>query len=398
MDRRLLLKLMAAAAATSCAPKADDNGQHVVVIGAGIIGASIAYHLSRAGAKVTVLDAAGPASQATRGNFAWINASWAKQPRHYHRLNQGGVAGWGALSRALNIPLSAKGSLEWFSDPARQDRLAVQIKEQAEWGEEARMIPAAQLSELESKVEFNGAASAAFSGNDAALDPIQATNALLAAAKKRGCVIDYPNRALAFDNGLVSTQTGNIKADHVVIATGADTDTPEKIGGLAIPQRSTPGLIVITAPMPKLIDHIIVAPGVHIHQRTDGRIVIGEQEGAPETHADRLRGRPIDFPETSFEELHKYMMIELAGEFIPALYDAEVEDIYIGWRPLPLDGHPVLGPSSAKQNVSYAISHSGVTLAPVIGQLMADMIVSGEAPEIFGDYRPDRDFENIKRY
>lgn len=389
---------MAAAAVSSCAPNDGETNKHVVIVGAGIIGASIGYHLSQQGVRVTVLDAYGPASHATRGNFAWINASWAKQPRAYHSLNQKGVSGWGPLSKALNIPLSSKGSLEWFSDAQRQAQLAKQIQEQATWGEAASMIDADNFINLEPQVSFGKAASFAFSANDRALDPVLACEALLAAVEAKGGLVDYPNRALSFKNGVLETEAGPIKADHVVVATGVDKDAPQNLGGVSIPQRSTPGLIAVTEPLPQLIDHIIVSPGVHIHQRTDGRVVIGEQDGAPDTHGDRLRNRPLDFPQSSFEEMHKDMMLEKAGEFLPALYDADVEDIYIGWRPLPLDGHPVLGPSHAKANVSFAITHSGVTLAPVIGQLMADMIISGKTPAVFNDYLSDREFENTTRY
>ena len=57
----------------------------IAVIGAGIVGASIAYHLARRGAEVTVLDRGQPAGEATEKSFAWINASYGN-PEHYYRL------------------------------------------------------------------------------------------------------------------------------------------------------------------------------------------------------------------------------------------------------------------------------------------------------------------------
>ena len=50
--------------------------KRVIVVGSGIIGASVAYHLAKAGAKVTVLEAGEPGGLATRNSWAWINASW----------------------------------------------------------------------------------------------------------------------------------------------------------------------------------------------------------------------------------------------------------------------------------------------------------------------------------
>jgi glycine/D-amino acid oxidase-like deaminating enzyme len=58
---------------------------HVLIVGAGIIGASIAWHLVRAGARVTVTDAGEPGGIATRNSWAWINASWGN-PEPYFRL------------------------------------------------------------------------------------------------------------------------------------------------------------------------------------------------------------------------------------------------------------------------------------------------------------------------
>lgn len=398
MDRRLLLKLMAAAAVSSCAPRAADAPSHVVIAGAGIIGASIGYHLTKLGVRVTVLDAFGPASHSTRGTFAWVNASWAKQPRHYHSFSQKGVSGWAAMSEALNIPLTSKGSLEWFGNAERQVKLAEQIAEQAEWGEAARMLSESDFTAIEPQVDFQGIDQVALSGNDVALNPILATENMLAFIESNGGIVDYPNRALSFENNIVQTESGSIEADHLVIATGADTQAPQELGGVTIAQRSTPGLIAVTEPMPKLIDHIIVAPGVHIHQRSDGRIVMGEQGGAPDTHNDRLRSRPNDFPGMSFAEMHGEMVLDQAINFLPALNDAVIEDVYIGWRPLPLDGHPVLGFVPNKPNTSIAITHSGVTLAPIIGQLTADMIVSGTAPSVFDNYSSDRNFESSGQY
>src|SRR5579864_1510299 len=70
---------------------------HVVIVGAGIMGASIAYHLAKRGAKVTILEKQRPGAGATEKSFAWIN-SFSKLPRSYYDLNLYGIAGWRRLS------------------------------------------------------------------------------------------------------------------------------------------------------------------------------------------------------------------------------------------------------------------------------------------------------------
>ena len=406
MDRRTLLKLLAATAIVGC-----DRGDkaveklRVVVVGAGIIGASIAYHLAKGGADVTVIDRKAPASHASRGTFAWINATWAKQPRSYHELSQMSVAYWRELHRSLDLPVRWGGSLEWFSSAERQDKLREHIAEQVDWGEPARMVDSAEFRELEPAVVFDDDWTAALSPNDGAVDPVAATKQLLAAATTLGATIKYPAelKALSMTGGrlsAVATSEGPIRADRVVLATGAEPGITQAVAGIDIPQRSTPGIIAITEPRPPVLNRIIAAPGIHMHQRDDGRVVIGEQEGVPDTeaHARRLIGRPNQFPAEEIAQQHAARMLATATQFTPELENSIIEHVYIGWRPLPLDGHPVIGPSPIRKDIYIAVMHSGVTLAPIAGRLAAQEILSGDPAEILVPYRADRDFALIKRY
>ena len=74
---------------------------HIVVAGAGIIGASIGYHLAKRGARVTILDAAQPGSGATGKSLGWINATFSKRPRAYFDLNHLGLSAWRRLQTEL---------------------------------------------------------------------------------------------------------------------------------------------------------------------------------------------------------------------------------------------------------------------------------------------------------
>ncbi len=406
MDRRTLLKLLAAATLAGCGQRTiEAQGLRIVVAGAGIIGASIAYQLAKAGAAVTIIDQEGPATHASRGTFAWINATWAKQPRHYHALNQEGVTSWRALQEPLALPVRWGGSLEWFDDEARTERLAEQLTEQVAWGEPARMLSAAEVSDLEPGLEIADEARAAYSPNDGAVDPVLATHKLLNAAQRLGATLRYPSELLkprlsAGRLTAVETSMGTIAADRLVLATGAAPDAPRQLAGVELPQRSTPGVIALTEPLPRVLKRVVAAPGVHMHQRDDGRIVLGEQDGAPanEAHALRLEGRPNDFPSTLIAQQHGDRMLEVAARFLPAAATAKIEAAYIGWRPLPVDGHPVLGASPARRDVYLAIMHSGVSLAPIVGQLVAHELTQQDVLERLKPYRPDRTFEQVRRY
>ncbi|MEP3050846.1 MAG: FAD-dependent oxidoreductase [Erythrobacter sp.] len=390
---------------SACGGTQKSSGPRVAVVGAGIIGASIAYNLALGGANVTVLERHEIATRASRGTFAWLNATWAKQPRQYHRMNQLGLAGWKELERDLAIPIKWGGSIEWFGSQERQARLSEQIDEQIEWGEPARMIGLAELADLEPNVAFGPLSRAAYSPNDGALDPVFATNTLLQKAVELGAVVQtncevQSVQETTAETIAIQTGCGNIEANILVLATGADPLATEKLTGISVPQRSTPGVIAITEPMEQVLGRIIVAPGVHIHQRLDGRIVLGEQEGAPqnEAHAQRLSGRPHEFPSRELAAQHFARIMDIAVRYVPALSQAKIENVHIGWRPLPLDGHPVIGFSTMQTRAYIAIAHSGVSLAPIIGKLAAQEILTGKAAASLNDYRPDRAFDEVRRY
>ena len=85
------------------------DANRIVVVGAGIIGASIAYHLVKRGAKVVIVDAVRPGAGATEKSFGWINATFSKRPQAYFDLNQMGLAGW----RRLQTELGGELKVQW---------------------------------------------------------------------------------------------------------------------------------------------------------------------------------------------------------------------------------------------------------------------------------------------
>ena len=107
MTRRGALAIL-----SSTAVRGFAKNDRVVIAGAGIIGASIAYHLAKRGARVTVLEKQRPGAGATEKSFAWIN-SFSKQPRSYYDLNLHGMAGWRRLSAGTGLG---------FTDPVGRRR------------------------------------------------------------------------------------------------------------------------------------------------------------------------------------------------------------------------------------------------------------------------------------
>ena len=85
-------------------------------------------------------------------------------------------------------------------------------------------------------------------------------------------------------------------------------------------------------------------------------------------------------------------VLQRAARLVPALAHAEVDHIVVGNAPTPFDGLPVTGFHPACPNAYILCSHSGATLAPLLGQLVAQEIAEGQSAELLQHYRPTRDF------
>ena len=393
MDRRLFTKLLGSVAiAYNSGLKALVSGDRIVVVGAGIVGSSIAYHLTKMGAEVTLIERDRPAAHASGRSFAWINASYPKKPYSYHHLSQLSLLAYHRLETEIDIDVRWGGSLEWFTSQENQKMLVQEIEIQQGYGVPVQMISGEQAHELEPNVEFDKNASIAFSKLDGAVDAVGVVDIFLRKTISLGSKVLYPvtyKSLKVVGNKIVAVRTsvGEIETDQVVFACGVDTDELLKINVLKI---SRPGIILRTQPMKKVIDRVIVGPGVHIHQQHDGKVVIGEQAGVPISHLNRLAMKPESFPSAAFEMQHGERILAIAQKFVPQLETIELEQVVIGWRPLPHDERPVVGHVKNIPGAYLATMHSGVTLAPIIGELVAMELLDGTETNLLTDFRPKR--------
>ena len=90
--------------------------EKIIVVGAGIVGVTIAYELSKSGLDVHLIDKKYPGSQASGNSFSWINATSPKLPFSYNLLSQMGIEAYKSLSNEVNLKIKWSGSLEWFED------------------------------------------------------------------------------------------------------------------------------------------------------------------------------------------------------------------------------------------------------------------------------------------
>src|ERR1700682_4807830 len=151
MDRRIFLRLLTAPVITGLPVRAGAGMDRGVIVGAGIMGASIGYHLAKRGAQVTILEKRRPGNGATEKSFAWINSTFSKQPRPYYDLNLLGIAGWRRLTQefAGDLQIQWGGSVEWF-EPGTPDveKLKRNVRAHQQWGYQTHLVDEADVRRL----------------------------------------------------------------------------------------------------------------------------------------------------------------------------------------------------------------------------------------------------------
>ena len=245
-------------------------GKHIVVVGAGIIGASIAWHLVRGGARVTVVAAGGAGGVATPATFAWINASWGN-PAPYFRLRSRSMREWSRLAAELpSVGLSWCGGLCW--DMSRAD-LEAYAAQHAGWGYDIRLVDGADALRIEPALA-EPPALAAYAAGEGVVEPGAAVTALLGDAVARGAVLrtGVTVRRLAVAGGRVTgieTDEGTIAADEVVLAAGIAVPALAATAGVEVAMTTPPGLLVHSKPHPKLLNGLVLAEAAHLRQTAD---------------------------------------------------------------------------------------------------------------------------------
>ena len=379
--------------ATSDRNHSDAKKLRVIVVGAGIVGASIAYHLShRKDVAVTVLERDEPCAGASGHSFAWLN-SFGKDPVSYHHFNRRSMDIWDRFARRLggHLDLHWGGELRWEREPERVEELRQRIKQLQAWGYPIRIISSDELSELEPGLSPGPVTTASFSEIDGRVDPFKVIEACLQRACEAGTVVNTQtpvNELCLGGRGrieAVNTPNGEISCDVVVLASGTDTTELAATAGVHIPQQHSPGVVVRTDPQPPILQNVSVLHlppinenrhEIHLRQSADGTLAIGQgsQESVDQDdsqeHADDLLSR--------------------ASHYLPALAGARAIPTPVGYRPMPIDELPVIGFCEAAPNLYIALMHSGVTLAPLVGELAALEIVDGAHVEMLTSYRPER--------
>jgi glycine/D-amino acid oxidase-like deaminating enzyme len=346
--------------------------KEVIVVGAGIIGASIAWHLARAGARVTVIADSAPGGIATPNSFGWINASWGN-PEIYFRLRTRAMAEWTRLAKDLpGLPLTWCGGLCWDLPAAEMDSYATQ---HSSWGYGIERVDRA----LAARIEPNVAELPDFAlhvAEEGVAEPVAATKALLADAGRHGTrILSSTVTALVQTDGKITgvdTSHGLIAADEVVIAAGVGSPDIAATAGIKLPIETPPGLIVHSRPYKKLLNGLVLAERLHMRQTSEGRIIAGSDFGGADP------GMDADVTARDLFAALKAMLRDSDG--------LELDFHTVGFRPTPVDGFPIIGRADGMDGLYIAVMHSGITLAPAVGLFATREILDGERDPLLTPY------------
>ena len=375
-----------------------ERPRNVAVIGAGILGASIAWRLAQRGVHVTLVDKGQPGHGASSHSFAWINAG-AKEPIGYHNLNRRSLEMWPRFATAIgddgnsgSVGLRWGGKISWESDPLAVEGLVAKVRQLQSWGYPSRLIDSDELNCLEPGLVVGPVAAAEYSPNEGQVEPQMVVDACIRRLREMDCEILAESEVKGFEQQCdgrirgLETASGPVAADAVVLAAGTDTTRLGAMACVSVPQAESPGVVIRTNPLPPLLHNVpvVYAPAfgdgrreIHLRQCADGRFMIGE--GDQESLAE------------DDTQAHANDLLSRACQYLPGLAGAEAIPVPVGWRPMPLDGYPVMGFATGAPNLYVALTHSGVTLAPALSQLAAQEICDGTtADAVLGPYRPQR--------
>jgi glycine/D-amino acid oxidase-like deaminating enzyme len=364
----------------------------MIVIGAGVVGASVAYRLAQAGASVTVLEATRIGGGTSGISFAWTNAH-RKPPRPYHDLNVGGMKAHAALREEFGATpwWHAGGSLEWEPEDERTAQQA-NVEQLRSWGYAAEWIDHKQLQELEPDIDLAtvGDAPVAYFPEEGWLDPVPYAYAMLSTAQRRHgativCGAQVTDLIMRGDKvaGAVTADGARHEADVVVNCAGRWTNEVVREAGLHLPLAPTVGFLVFTPPVATGLQRLVQTPLIDARPDGAGRLI--------------LHWNPTDALLSIDSKISPAMpeardMVQRVRKLLPCIGAVEPEAVRIAIRPIPGDSFSAVGPMPRVGGYYLAVTHSGVTMSPFIGQLVADELMrNAQRPELAA-FRPSRFF------
>jgi dimethylglycine dehydrogenase len=362
-----------------------------VVIGGGIVGCSVAYHLALRGlTNVAVIErkelTAGSTWHAA-GGFHAINSDFDVAALQKYTIS---LYPQVEEESGQSIGLKMSGGLELAGTPERAQWLKSELAWLRAMGTDAHLLSPQEAVEMVPIIDPTGLTGALFDPHEGNLDPNGATHAYAGAAKRRGVEVILRNRVISLSRlpsgeWSVETEKGTITAEHIVNAAGLWARRVGNMVGVDHPLVPMPHHYLITEAIPEVaaIDGLMAAvtdlEGFTYLQREGDGVLLGLYEQNPRHWA--VEGAPWDFGMTLFPEEIDRIMPELSIGFerFPVLQNVGIKRWVNGAFTFTPDGNPLIGPVEGIPNYWAACGcMSGFSQCAGIGLALANWIVDGD--------------------
>lgn len=377
----------------------------VVIIGGGIFGTSVAYHLAKAGCKDIVLVDKGELTSGTTFHSVGLVSQFRTSPSLMKVMNYT-IKLFNELKKEAGESLGwhTVGSLRLASSRERLKSLRREVSRAKAIGIEAQIITPEEACKIAPFISGKGLHGAVWVPDDGHIDPSSITYELARQAKKMGAEININVRVTDIEvasNGQVTkviTDKGDIQTECVVNAAGEWAPRIGAMVGVNIPMVPLMHQYLTTKPIPghELPSNtpVVRDPDKLFYCREDvGSFLIGAFETNPKAWS--AEGVSWDFTQELLSaewELFEPVM-EMAMERIPLLEQAEIIELINGPDAFTPDGHYALGPVPGLKGFLVAAGGSinGIAGAGGVGKLISEWILEGE-PSI------DTHEMNIRRF
>jgi glycine oxidase len=323
----------------------------IIIVGAGIIGLSLALELRERGASVTVMDRGLPGHEASSAAAGMLAAADPETPAALRDF---------ALESARMYP-EFVGRLEALSgsnvDFRSQGTIILQdLNEHRQFPSPCRSLTATEVAAMEPALKSDG--NAAYWLAEDSIDPVLLMKAAVRAAEINGVKILSHSKVseLRSVEGQVEVSGCNLRlsAKIAVDCRGAWSGAP------VVPKKGQ--MLYLHPRRQGILQYVVRAPGAYIVPRSSGRILVGT------TVEDAGFDKSVEA--ATIEQLH-----HAAGKYVPELSSASVSESWAGLRPGTPDELPIMGPSQTP-GVFIASGHfrNGILLAPMTASVMADLV------------------------
>ncbi|MGW0364618.1 NAD(P)/FAD-dependent oxidoreductase [Streptomyces sp. NPDC002990] len=370
-----------------------------VVVGAGSIGSCVALNLAEQGVSVVLVDGQDPARGLSAHGFGWVNAVDNGSDAYFALSAEGLRAHEHLAARTGGAPWFFRtGNLHWADTAAGAERLA-----RTAAGYRARGYPVEEyepgraLAELQPGLALDGVHGPLHHyPADAHVVSDRFLAAVQESCRAHGVEIrtgDPVTGLLGADpvRGVVLASGARIEADAVISCAGRGTRDLLAHAGAEVPLVEpgdegtvTMGLLVRTSPVAGArVERVLHAPGLSVRPHSGGRLVLHCHDVDHELDP----GHPD--PAGQAARAAERVLARLDAVLPGAGARVCVESAYVGVRPMPADGMSVLGPVPGAASLYVVVTHSGLTLAPVLGEIVAGEVL-GRPSALAAAFRPER--------